>query len=119
MKNQSSPRFEVDFKTRLKQQCEATNAVRLPRLGYQEYRVYDIEEPKDKVARNGWYGVNGQQIGRVIRNSPINIVTSSYNSGKSTFWIIDKWSAPSYKVKWLKPKQATLLRLKGHRVEEI
>jgi len=24
---------------------------------------------------------------------------------------------PAYEVKWLKPKQATLLRMKGHRVE--
>ena len=110
-----TPRFDVDYKTRLEQQRTANNAVRLPWLGFQQYRVYDIEEAKDKVQLNGLYG---KRIG-----SNIKTITQSYNS---THWtqtlqiFIDDLAGktePSYTVKWLKPKHATLLRMKGHRVE--
>ena len=119
-KTRKTPYFEVDFKQRLEQSQTATNAVRLPRLGFQQYRVYDIEKPKKESAvPNGLYGINGQQIGRGIRKGPINIVTSSYNSGHPIFWIVDEWFGPSYTVRWLKPKHVTFLQLKGHRVEEV
>lgn len=107
-KNSKTPRFEVDFKDRLKQQREAFNAVRLPRLGFQQYRIYDIEEAKDKQQLNGLYG---QHIGRGIRQGPLSV---------NIMWIDDLAGykmEPSYTVKWLKPKHVTLLRIKGHRVE--
>ena len=117
-KSSTTPHFEVDYKTRLEQQRTANNAVRLPRLGFQQYRVYNVEEAKDKVQLNGLYG---KRIG-----SNIKTVTQSYNSNhhwthQLQIFIDDlagKMESP-YTVKWLKPKQATLLRLKGHRVEEV
>jgi|LakMenEpi03Aug12_release.lakeMendotaPanAssembly.Ray.scaffolds.fasta_scaffold1914716_2 hypothetical protein len=117
-KTSKTPRFEVDFKQRLEQQREAVDAVRLPRLGFQQYRIYDIEEAKDKQQLNGLYG---QHIGHGIRQGPLSV-----NAGSSTHWtyrlqiFIDDLAGrmePSYTVKWLKPKHATLLRMKGHRVE--
>lgn len=107
MKKSQTPRFEVDFKQRLEQQRTATDAVRLPRLGYKQYRIYEDEPKKDKVALNSQYG---------------NLVSSARSSSYLTLWniIFDELSPksePRYKVKWLKEKQATLLRLKGHRVE--
>jgi hypothetical protein len=97
---------------------EIIAAVRLPRLGFQQYRVYNVEEAKDKVQLNGLYG---KRIG-----SNIKTVTQSYNSNHH--WthqlqiFIDDLAGkmePPYTVKWLKPKQATFLRLQGHRVEEV
>lgn len=90
-KNSKTPRFEVDFKQRLEQQREAVDAVRLPRFGFQQYRIYDIEEVKDKQQLN-----NFSQVWSIL---------------------LDELENPSYTVKWLKPKHATLLRMKGHRVE--
>jgi hypothetical protein len=116
LKNHKTPRFDVDYKQRLKQSRTATNAVRLPRLGYAQYRVYDIEKKKDKTALNLTYG---QHIGRGLRTGPISIV---YSHKVNLKWLLidESISAePLYQVKWLKPKQATLLRLQGHRVEKI
>ena len=109
-------RFEVDYKQRLEQSRTASNAVRLPRLGYVQYRVYDIEEPRKEP--------------QGIKPGPVNItmtLSKSRPSGKSkTNWqqvlwaFIDEFESktePAYEVKWLKPKQATLLRMRGHRVE--
>jgi len=115
--NCKTPRFDVDYKQRLEQSRTSTNAVRLPRLGYARYRVYDIEGKKDKAAPNSLYG---KHIGRGFRTGPISIV---YTNNKVSFeWlIIDELTSDEtqYQIKWLKPKQATLLRLQGHRVEEI
>ncbi len=112
MKNNSkTPRFDVDYKTRLEQQRTATDAVRLPRLGYELYRVYVIEETKEVSVPN----FSG---GKSYYNT-----TRQYNSGnwQQVLWaFIDEMESktePAYEVRWLKPKQATLLRLKGHRVE--
>lgn len=115
-KNSKPPRFEVDFKQRLEQQRTATDAVRLPLLGFQQYRVYDIDKKKDKDS------IFGQYIGRGIKP-----VTTTMTGGSvlqhnfSQVWsiLLDELHDPSYKVKWLKPKQVTFLRLKGHRVEEV
>jgi hypothetical protein len=139
MKKSQNPRFEVDFKARLKQSQEASNAVRMPRLGYAIYRVYDIEPKKDKVALNSQYG---QHIGRAIRPGPMNILYGSVGTGKSSYNIKTlklrqsrtaqiyghqiTWAFfddlaplfdPVYNLVWLKPKHVTLLRMKGHRVE--
>ena len=116
LQNRKTPRFDVDYKQRLEQSRTATNAVRLPRLGYAQYRVYNIEGKKDKKALNSLYG---QHIGRGLRTGPISIV---YNNKVSFEWLIIDESTSAellYQVRWLKSKQATLLRLQGHCVEEI
>jgi hypothetical protein len=116
----STPRFEVDFKTRLEQSKAATNAVRLPKLGYRQYRVYDIEEKKDKTFLDYQYiKVNqGFKLGPI---TPIGGSNMQHTHSVIYKIIIDEfvYGPPPHKVKWLKPKQATLLRLQGHRVEEI
>lgn len=102
-------RFEVDYKQRLEQRRTANNAVRLPRLGYKLYRIYVIEETKEP---------KGMPPGT------LNVIKSGSN--KSQTWqqvlqaFIDELETeiePAYEVKWLKPKHATLLRVRGHRVE--
>jgi hypothetical protein len=107
------PRFEVDFKTRLKQSRKASDAVRLPRLGYSLYRVYDIEKPKETKG---------------VRLGPVSIISNGSNTGnvyyqqwQQVLWaFVDEFESctePPYQVRWLKPKHATMLRMKGHRVE--
>jgi len=132
-KNRKTPRFDVDYKQRLEQSRTASDAVRMPRLGYAQYRVYDVETKKDKVAPNSQYG---QHIGRGIRPGPMNIsygsgpsrksshnVTRHYNNSnwQKLMWAfideIESFSQPAYDVRWLKPKHVTLLELKGYRVE--
>jgi hypothetical protein len=122
MKKSQNPRFEVDFKARLKQSQEASNAVRMPRLGYSLYRVYDIEKPKgvSKGILNGVYG----SVGTGKSSYTITISKSrQYNKAnwQQTMWAFFDDLAPLfdpvYNLVWLKPKHVTLLRMKGHRVE--
>jgi hypothetical protein len=121
-KNSKTPRFDVDYAERLKQSRDASNAYRLPRLGYELYRIYVIEQPKKESSVSaGWYGSSGGQ------NSHTITVSKSRQSGKSQAnWQAVLWAfideletkiEPAYEVKWLKPKQTTLLRMRGHRVE--
>ena len=100
-------RFEVEYKERLEQSRKAKNIHRLPRLGYAPYRVYEIEKKKEYT------------------QSTIT-VSKSRQSGKSNwqqiFWDymindVNSTITPQYEVRWLKTKQATLLRLQGHKVE--
>lgn len=115
-KNSKTPRFDVDYKTRLEQQ-QTANAVRLPRMGYELYRIYVIEETKEVSVPN-FNGVYIKSGGKSYYNT-----TRQYNSGnwQQVLWaFIDEMESktePAYEVRWLKPKQATLLRLKGHRIE--
>jgi hypothetical protein len=112
-KNRKTPRFEVDYRERIEQSRTASNAVRLPRLGYAQYRVYDIKERKEVSVPN----FNGVYI----KSGPVY----KYNNGNlppSLWAFIDELESkiePPHQVKWLKPKQATLLRLQGHRVEKV
>jgi hypothetical protein len=95
-------RFEVDYKERLEQSRTASNAVRLPRLGYKLYRIYDINEIKIvdvKASGSGKNNNNWQQL-----------VWAWVNE-------MEFYSQLDYDVRWLKPKKATLLRMRGHRVE--
>jgi hypothetical protein len=116
-----NPRFEVDFKTRLEQSKAASNAVRLPRLGYSLYRVYDIEKPKgvSKGTLNSAYG----SVGTGKSSYATQKVKSQQNivNWQKIMWaFVDDLAPlfdPPYDVRWLKAKQATMLRLKGHRVE--
>ena len=115
LKNSKTPRFDVDYRERLEQSRTASNAVRLPRLGYAQYRVYDIEERKEVSVPN----FNGVYI----KSGPVYNTTRQYNNGnwQQVLWaFVDELESrtwPAYEVKWLKPKQATLLRMRGHRVE--
>jgi hypothetical protein len=97
-----NPRFEVDYKERLEQSRTASNAVRLPRLGYELYRIYDINETKIVDVKASGSGKNN-------------------NNWQQVLWAwVDEFesrSEPAYDVRWLKPKRATLLRMRGHRVE--
>lgn len=117
-KTKKISRFDVDFKTRLEQQRTAKNAVRLPKLGYAPYRVYEIKETKgvSKSALNGDYGYRG---------GGKSFYTKSRQTG-SRQWqqvifdymsLLDRLDFQQYEVRWLKEKQATVLRLQGHRIE--
>lgn len=96
-------RFEVDYRERLKQSREASNAYRLPRLGYELYRIYVIEEKKEYT------------------QSTFGLSKGRQSNWQQVLWaFIDELETkiePAYEVKWLKPKQATVLRMRGHRVE--
>jgi hypothetical protein len=95
-------RFEVDYQERLEQSREASDTVRLPLLGYKLYRIYDIKETKI---------VDVKASGSVKNN----------NNWQQILWAwVDEFESkiePAYDVRWLKPKRATLLRMRGHRVE--
>lgn len=123
MKKSQTSRFEVDYKERLEQRRTATNAVRIPRLGYALYRVYEIRE-KLEIKSFNLYS-SGIRTGKSVFNKNASIPTQPTTAIQ---WqkVFDKYleaiakfeeSRNSYEVKWLKEKQATLLRLKGHRVE--
>lgn len=115
-------RFDVDFKTRLEQQRAAKNAVRLPKLGYSPYRVYEIKEKKgmSKGALNSVYGSIGTG-----KSSYAMTVAKSRHTGKSQWQqviidytsLLDRLEPRQYEIRWLTEKQATVLRLKGHTVE--
>lgn len=122
MKQSRAPRFEVDYKERLEQQRTATNAVRIPRLGYALYRVYEIKG-KLEIQSFNLYG-SGFRTGKSVFGKNAATPTQPTNAQWQKVFFnfldaIDKFekSRNLYEVKWLKEKQATLLRLKGHRVE--
>ena len=133
-------RFEVSLEDRLKQRDDANNAVRMPKLGFKQYRVYDTETKTEyetyqtfPSTRPRGTRVTSLPSGSVPLVGPqaLNIVSSGRNIGKSKFainqlygrmakqWLTDITYMPTSKVKWLKPKHVTLLKLKGHRVEEL
>lgn len=127
MSKKKSIRFEVDLQERLAQSRSATDALRMPKIGYQQYRVYYPEKKADKIAKNGQYGL--QSYGRVLRGrgrSPgiLNVVGGSslqylYPTVYQVIFddVVTK-QEPKYTVKWLKPKHVTLMRIQGIRVEE-
>jgi hypothetical protein len=146
-KNNQTTRFEVSLQDRLKQRNEANNAVRMPRLGFKQYCVYDLEsEPRAMSPSPYTPAKQGQIVGRGTRvkalpggaslkfgsSQTLNIVSSGTGMGKSTFsmsrlygyvaqqWIVDELlrETPS-NVQWLKPKHVTMLKLKGHKVVEL
>ena len=120
-KNSKIPCFDVDYKTRLEQQRTANNAVRLPRMGYELYRIYVIEEKKEVSVPN----FNRVYIKSGGKSSYNMTMSKGRQSGKSNWqavlWAfideLESRTEPAYEVKWLKPKQTTLLRMRGHRVE--
>ena len=106
-KNTKTPHFEVDFKQRLEQQRQAKNTVRLPKLGHAPYRVYEIEKKKEYVQST-------ITVSKSRQNSKSNwqqILWDCINNN------LDVIVPRQYEVRWLKPKQATVLRLQGYTVE--
>jgi hypothetical protein len=147
MTNKHTPsfRFEVSLEDRLKQRDNANNAVRMPRLGFKQYCVYDIE-PKAEYKTQYTFPPAGTPRGTQVTSLPsgsvplvgpqvLNVFSSGRSSGKSKFAINQLYGLSGYaltqsildtlsypprsKVKWLKPKHVTMLKLKGHRVEEL
>ena len=134
-------RFEVSLEDRLKQRDAANNAVRMPKLGFKQYRVYDTETKTEyetyqtfPSTRQRGTRVTSLPSGSVPLVGPqaLNVFSSGRSSGKSKIlknqlygylsrqWIADTLAyPPPSKVKWLKPKHVTMLKLKGHRVEEL
>lgn len=118
MKKTKISRFEVDFKTRLEQQRTAKNT----ELGYVPYRVYEIKETKgvSKGTLNGVYGSIGTG-----KSSYAMTVARPRHTSKSQWQqviinymsLLDRLEPRQYEIRWLKEKQATVLRLKGHTVE--
>lgn len=117
-------RFEVGYKERLEQSRKAKNIHRLPRLGYAPYRVYEIEKKNkhgmSKGTLNSMYGSAGTGKGSYTM-TVLKSRQSGMSSSQQILWTwIDEFeslSPPQYEVRWLKSKQATLLRLQGHKVE--
>lgn len=120
-------RFEVDYRQRLEQSKNATNAVRLPRLGYAQYRVYDIEPQSQYEQQTHTMTLNKN---RGMSTGSVSVVSAGRSTGKSVFThyllydtlynsYIKEQPVPEkpHTVKWLKPKHVTLLRMKGHTVE--
>lgn len=77
-------------------------------LGYEQYRVYDIEESKKLTTT---YGIKRGEL--------------TYFGSSKSYYIIDDWdrlyqgTVQNFKIKWLKPKHVTLLKIKGHRIEQV
>jgi len=103
-------RFEVDYKQRLEQSRTASNAVRLPRLGYKLYRIYVIEEPKKESSHTMTVSKSRRAKDASRRAFCQQVLLALINE-------LETEIEPAYEVKWLKPKQTTLLRMHGHRVE--
>jgi len=120
----------------------------MPRLGFKQYRVYDLPKVEEDVSQQIYQQPatvtvlksRGTQVttlpgGASLQfntGKTLNIVSSGQGTGKTTFgmaqlykyvssqWIIDSILPPvPSKVKWLKPKHVTMLKLKGHKVEEL
>ena len=120
-------RFEVDLQERLKQSRAAADALRMPRLGYRQYRVYEPEKKADKTAKNGQYGL--QSYGRILRGKGRSAGILNVVGGSSLQYLyptvyqvvfddVVPKQEPKYTVKWLKPKHVTMMRIQGTRVEE-
>lgn len=118
------PRFEVGYKERLEQSRKAKNIHRLPRLGYAPYRVYEIKKKKEVSVPN----FNGVYIRSSTggKSSYNMTVSKSRQSGTNIYQkliqnytdLLNQVSTSQYEIHWLKPKQATLLRLQGYTVEK-
>jgi hypothetical protein len=106
MKKQTTPHFDVSILSRLQQAEEA----RMKLLGYEQYRVYDIEESK-QLTKTPMYGIKRGDL--------------TYFGSSKSYYIIDDWArlyrgtVQNFKIKWLKPKHVTFLKLKGHRIEQV
>ena len=87
-----TPRFEVSAQERMQQSRHAQCSVRLPKLGYALYRVYG------KSSHPKFYRVKTQN-GVIVFDS-----------------MFEKAYTP-FKVKWLKPKHVTFLKMQNIRVE--
>jgi hypothetical protein len=116
-----TPRFEVDYKQRLEQRRTASNAVRMPRLGYARYRVYGIKIKDTRSTASGIWGSLS------VPSAAKLVVMKNRQAGQGYWmhefdWMFDNADLAvvrdvlDYDVRWLKPKHVTMLSIKGHRV---
>lgn len=132
------PHFEVDFKQRLTQSRDAREPVLAKAVGKKKYWVTPPAEPVvQKPARLGVisYGRAGGKSHciTVLKNRNTNPTLTPTSGGVhpllgtqySRYAIFDSWLNDLYpqvmqvhETRWLKEKQATLLRLQGYKVEE-
>jgi hypothetical protein len=86
--------------------------------------VYDIEKPKgvSKGILNSTYGsvdTGKSSYKTTVQKARQHGKTQVYGHAIKWAWVDDLAPLfdPAYDVRWLKPKQTTVLRLQGHRVE--
>ena len=107
-KYSTTPHFEVDFKTRQSQSRESKILSAYRATGRKKYFV---KAPRTKEDLNKLYG-NGPvktSLGRIGQY----VLTDAEIS-----YFLDELFGSNTETKWLKPKEATLLRLRGYTVEE-
>jgi hypothetical protein len=117
-KTKKISRFDVDFKTRLEQKRTAKMTAQKRSLGLFLYRVYEIEHAKgmpNKVL-DGAYGFRGSSK-LLHRKSRQTGLSQWQKAVMDLSHVMDSLQFQQYEVMWLKPKQATALRLKGHTVK--
>lgn len=136
------PQFEVDFKQRLTQRREAREPVIAKAVGKKKYWVVPPTkpvEPKPAALQPIVYGRSGKSTWITTlknRNTNPPVVSAAANgvhprySQYSRYAIMDTSfinalypdTIRHFKIepetRWLKEKQATLLRLKGYKVDE-
>lgn len=129
----NSGRFEVSLDQRLKQQKDACDAYRMPRLGYVKYLVFPIPEKIETVdyvfPNVPVRSVTSPYAQSVGRYGQLSIYAAGMSTGKSQIFATKQFQSTLYgisdtiaarvglaKTKWLKPKHVTVLELKGHRV---
>jgi hypothetical protein len=109
MKERSkNPRFDVDFKTRQSQSRESKALSAYRAIGRKKYFV---KAPRTKEDLNKLYG-NGPvktSLGRIGQY----ILTDA-----EIGYFLNELFGSNTETRWLKPKEATLLRLQGYAVEE-
>ena len=88
-----SPYFEVDFKERLEQQRTAINAVRFPRLGFRQYRVYDIVEKKDKDASQvlySLYKLDSKDVDKLFYAASFSVNAADFDTALQYYYELKK-----------------------------
>lgn len=107
-KNSKIPRFEIDHKTRQAQSSEAKKLAAYRATGKKKYFV---TEPRRKEDLNKLYGSGPVKtaLGRIGQY----VLTDQEIS-----YFLNELFGKNTEVRWLKPKEATLLRLQGYTVEE-
>jgi hypothetical protein len=106
--NSKTPRFEIDHKTRQAQSREAKKLAAFRATGKKKYFVRKLrsKEELNQLYGNGPVKVAYGGIAKYILDDVALNYYLDFVFGKNT------------EVKWLKPKEATLLRLQGYAVEE-
>lgn len=106
--NSKTPRFEVDHKTRQAQSSEAKKLTAYRATGKKKYFVRKLRSKEDlnQLFGTGPVKTSLSGISKYILDDAALMYYLDFVFGKNT------------EVRWLKPKEATLLRLQGYTVEE-